>query len=207
MNERDQIMATSGARHWLALLATLVPATCLAQTYFPPGVLGETPEAAREVTNQYSRVLKVLHEPSFLELAQQEPTWEAYRFLWLREFDHPVSIRLIIKSKPSGWFYRRMASGKSPEQPGRIRDSGMSWSWRSRTASFLRTVEVASFWELPTLTQTDQPCRSHWVIEGIRHGQYHVIDRCSPDLNDPVREIGVRAIAFGHLRNQRRSVY
>jgi hypothetical protein len=200
-------MTAKGALHRLALLAMLLPAFALAQTYFPPGVLGETPEADRDVANRYSRVLKVLHEPSFLELARQEPTWEAYRFLWLRQSDHPVSIRLIIKTTPSGWFYRRTSSGKSPDEPCRIRDSGMSWSWRSRTAAFLRTIEDAKFWELPALVQTDHPCRSHWVIEGIRHGQYHVIDRCSPDLSDPVREIGVRAISYGHLRNQRRSVY
>ena len=59
------------------------------QTYFPPNVLGKTAAASDVVANQYSKFLKALREPSLLELAQRNPTVEAYRFLWLRELDRP----------------------------------------------------------------------------------------------------------------------
>ena len=100
-----------------------------AQTYFPPGVLARTPEASEAAANQYSKFLKSLHEPSLLELAQHDPSAEVYRLLWLREFDRPASIRFVTKPGGTGWFYRRMTSGKGGAQPGRV--SGMG-SGRNR---------------------------------------------------------------------------
>ena len=93
-----------------------------AQTYFPPGVLAGTPEASQVTANQYSKFLRSLHEPSLWELAQQDPKAEAYRILWLREFDRPASIRFVVKPGGTGWFYRRMTTGKGGTQPGRIVD-------------------------------------------------------------------------------------
>ena len=88
---------------------------------------------------------------------------------------------------------------------------GMSWAWKSRAASFLSTVEGAGFWNLPTLGDTggdpNAACRAHWILEGIKNGQYHVVDRCSPDQADPVRVIGVLAMKLGNLRVHGRSVY
>jgi hypothetical protein len=87
----------------------------------------------------------------------------------------------------------------------------MSWAWKSRTASFLGTVERAGFWNLPTLADDDRnaipACRAHWIVEGIRNGQYHVVDRCSPDQADPVRTVGVLAMKLGNLRVRKSDVY
>lgn len=185
--------------------------TVSAQTYFPPGVLAGTPEASQAATNQYSKFLRSLREPSLSELAQQDPKAEAYRLLWLREFDRPARIRFVVKPAGTGWFYRRMTTGKGGTQPGRIVEYGMSWSWKSRTASFLGTIEGAGFWNLPTLVYGDEnaipACRAHWILEGIKNGQYHVVDRCSPDQTDPVSVIGMRAMKLGNLRVHGRDVY
>jgi len=185
--------------------------TVSAQTYFPPDVLAGTPEASQVAANQYSKFLRSQHEPSLWELAQQDPKAEAYRLLWLREFDRPASIRFVVKPGGTGWFYRRMTTGKGGTQPGRIVEYGKSWSWKSRTASFLGTIAGAGFWNLPTLVYGDgnaiPACRSHWILEGIKNGQYHVVDRCSPDQTDPVRVIGMRVMKLGNLRVHGRNVY
>jgi hypothetical protein len=182
-----------------------------AQTYFPSGVLAKTPEASEVASNQYSKFLKSLHEPSLLEWAQHDPSAEVYRFLWLREFDRPASIRFVAKPGGTGWFYRRMTSGKGGAQPGRVTEYGMSWSWKSRTASFLSTVEGSGFWNLPTLADAGgdaiPACRAHWIVEGIKGGQYHIVDRCSPDPSDPVRTVGMKAIKLGNLRVHGSNVY
>jgi len=193
------------------VLLTLAAECGHAQIYFPPGILGRTPQGSEVAADQYSKFLKALHEPSLLELAQQNPNVEAYRLLWLREFDRPASIRFVKRSSGTGWFYRRMTSGKGGAQPGRMTEYGMSWSWKSRTASFLNTVEGAGFWNLPTLADTAGSalpvCWAHWIIEGIKNGKYHVVDRCSPDQTDPVRVIGIRAVKFGNLRVRRTQIY
>jgi len=182
-----------------------------AQTYFPPGVFAKTPEASAVIANRYSKFLASLHEPSLLELAQQDPNAEAFRFLWLREFDRPASIRFVRKPGGTGWFYKRMTTGTGGTQSGRLAEYGMAWSWKSRTASFLRTVEGVGFWSLPTLADGDgtriPACRAHWILEGIKNGQYHVVDRCSPDQTDPVRVVGMLAMKLGNLKVHRSNVY
>jgi hypothetical protein len=182
-----------------------------AQTYFPPGVLAVTTDASEAAEKQYSKFLKSMHEPPLLELARHDPSAEAYRLLWLREFDRPASIRFVKKPGGTGWFYRRVTSGKGGAQPGRLSEYGMSWSWKSRTASFLSTVERARFWNLPTLADPDRNamagCLAHWIVEGIKDGQYHVVVRCSPDQTDPVRVVGMQAMKLGHLRVRTNNVY
>jgi hypothetical protein len=180
-------------------LVVLIAQVSAAQTYFPPGI--------PEDTSGYELVLKALREPSLWELSRQNPSAEAYRFLYLRERDRPASIRLVVgKSGSTGWFYRRMSSGQG-DQPGGIREYGMSWSWKSRTAAFLSIVEDEGFWNLATLAGPVSGCRSHWIIEGVKQGRYHLVDRCSPDPADPVRVIASRAMKWGNLRISRSRIY
>ena len=179
-----------------------VTSSAFAQVFFPPGAL---PDASAQC---YTEFLQALHEPSLLELASRDPSAEVYRLLWLRDDDSPASVRFVIKPSGTGWFHRRMTGGTGATRPTGLREYGTSWSWRSRTASFQKTIDDASFWS----AANDAPgahgiCRSHWVLEGVRRGQYRVIDRCSPDENDPVRIIGVRVMRLGHLRVHGRQVY
>jgi hypothetical protein len=165
-----------------------------AQTFFPPGAL----PAASE--RHYMRFLQALREPSLFELASRDPSAEAYRLLWLRDDDRPASVRFAIKPGGTGWFYRRMTGGTGAAGPTGLRETGTAWSWKSRTASFLKTVNDAGFWNVPEIASDSGGfCRSHWILEGARRGQYRVIDRCSPDENDPVHAIGMRAMRLGNL--------
>jgi len=183
----------------VALLVALISQVSAAQTYFPPGI--------PEDTSDHALVLKALREPSLWELSRRDPSAEAYRFLYLRERDRPASIRFLVsKSGSTGWFYRRMCAGRG-DQPGGIREYGMSWSWKSRTASFLAIIEDQGFWNLATLDARVSGCQSHWIIEGIRQGQYHVVDRCSPDPADPARVIAAHAMKWGNLRIQKSRIY
>lgn len=181
---------------------TLAASSTFAQTFFPPGAL---PDAS---AIRYTQFLKALHEPSLFELASRDRTAEAYRLLWLRDNDRPASIRLAIKPSGRGWFYRRIAGGTGSTQATGLREYGMSWSWKSRTASFLQTVDNAGFWSLPDSTPSSQGiCRSRWILEGARHGNYRVIDRCSPADDDPIRIIGVRAMRLANVRVHGRQIY
>jgi len=180
----------------------LVASSTVAQTFFPPDALPDS-SAIR-----YTRFLQALHEPSLFELAGRDPNAEAYRLLWLRDHDRPASIRFVINARGRGWFYRHMTGGTGSTQPTGLRESGMSWSWKSRTASFLKTVDETGFWSLPESPASSQsPCRSHWIVEGVRRGQYRVIDRCSPGADDPIRVIGVRTMRLGNLRVHGRQIY
>ena len=101
-----------------------------------------------------------------------------------------------------------MTGGTGSTQPTGLRDSGMSWSWKSRTASFLKAVDDAGFWSLSDGAPSLQGvCRSQWILEGALRGQYRVIDRCSPTEDDPIRIIGVRAMRLASLKVHGRQIY
>jgi hypothetical protein len=187
---------------WLTAWALAATAPALPQTYFPKGAL---PEAAAV---HYARFLTAMHEPSLYELSRQDQDAEAYRLLWLRSDQRPASVRFVRKPGGTGWFYRRMAGGTGSTLPGGLRESGMSWSWKSRTASFLRTIDDAGFWNLASGgSGTPGFCGSHWILEGVRKGQYRVIDRCSPQETDPILIIGVRAMRLANLRVHGSQIY
>jgi hypothetical protein len=187
---------------WLTALALAVTPHALPQTYFPTGALPEVSAV------HYARFLTAMHEPSLYELSRQNPGAEAYRLLWMRSDQRPATVRFVPKPGGTGWFYRRTAGGTGSTVPSGLRESGMSWSWKTRTASFLRTVDDAGFWNLAS-GDSDTPgfCRSHWILEGVRQGQYRVIDRCSPPETDPIHIIGVRAMRLANLRVHGSQIY
>ena len=187
---------------WWTALAFATAVRAFPQSYFPVGAL---PEAA---ALHYARFLTAMHEPSLHALSRQNPGAEAYRLLWLRSDQRPATIRFVRKDGGTGRFYRRMTGGSGSTLPGGLREYGMSWSWKSRTASFLSTIDDAGFWSLAG-GGSDTPgfCRSHWILEGVRQGQYRVIDRCSPPETDPIRIIGVRAMRLANLRVHGSQIY
>ena len=186
----------------LTALALAATEPALPETYFPAGALAEV------AATRYARFLTAMREPSLYELSRQRPDAEAYRLLWLRSDRRPASIRFTLKPGGTGWFYRRMIGGTGSTLSGGLREYGTSWSWKSRTASFLSTIDNVGFWSMATDgSDTRDVCRSHWVLEGVRQGQYRVIDHCSPPENDPIRIIGVRAMKLGNLRVHRNQIY
>ena len=125
----------------MLLAAVVLPA----QQYFPSGVLGRTPQEHESTAQWYSRHLKALHEPSLWELSQRDPKAEVYRFLWLRTFHHPVSVRLVVRAGGSGWMNVHMASGHGGYEPGRMSRYHLFWLTKAKTQSFLAQLDGAVF--------------------------------------------------------------
>jgi hypothetical protein len=166
-----------------ALLAlVLASGTLSAQQYFPAGVLDKDRQADQFKANWYSKQLKALREPSLWELSRQDPKAEAYRFLWLRSHHHPIAVRLVVRANGSGWINSRETRGQGSDLSGGsgINRYGVSWLRKSRTQSLLADVGNAGFWNLPTLLDPAPPAHvdgARWIVEGVRNGEYHVVDR------------------------------
>lgn len=200
-------MRLSAVLCFLMLWACVLPG----QEYFPPGVLGETPQEHEFNSHWYSRQLKALHEPSLWELSQRDPKAEVYRFLWLRSFHHPISVRLVVRSSGSGWMNSHMTSGKGGYAPGRITRYNIFWLTKSKTQSFLAALESADFWNLPTLLPAKENTvnldGAQWILEGAKNGHYRIIDRWSPETPDPVRAIGMLALKLGRFKLRSTDLY
>ncbi len=72
-------------------------------------------------------------------------------------------------------------------------------------------INGVSFWNLPTLQPSDGTVGldgAQWIIEGAKDGRYHVIDRWSPDRDNPAHIIGmIFAIDLAKLRLLYQEVY
>lgn len=170
---------------WLGVLLMAVPAV----QYFPDGVFGSTTSQHRFRTEWYSKHLTAMREPSLYQLAQQDASAEAYRFLWLRTFDHPVCVRLTVRKDGTALLTSKEMDGHGGYAPGRLKLNKTTAISRDRTDWFRGQFEKRAIWNLPTRLSADGLDGAQWIIEGVKSGRYHIVDRWSPGTGDPVHDI------------------
>jgi hypothetical protein len=161
------------------------------ESNFPKGALSDNARQDEFRTVWYSTHLKALQELSLLQLAQN-PAVQSYRFLWLRTFHHPVVVRLDFKSDGTGAITTKVASGAGGYKPGHLVENTTRPLSREQMEKFLVAVKRAQFWELPSHeTPATEGCDgAQWIIEGVKDGEYHVVDRWTPS-SGPVRDLGM----------------
>lgn len=154
----------------------------------------------------YSAQLRALKEPSLSVLAHQ-PNAESYRFLWLRTFRHPVAIRIRLRADGHWILVTKMASGAGGYGPGTLTTNTSRELTAQEVRDFLSRVEKVEFWSAPNpvndQTGTDG---SQWIIEGVKGGAYHVVDRWMPK-SGPTRELGMYLVNLAALHTPPKEVY
>lgn len=173
----------------------LLTVFCFAQAvaYFPESVLGDDPQEEKSRVERYSKFLTALHEPSLWEASRTQRT-PSYRFLWLRSFHHPVSVRLDVQSDGTAMVTTTITSGKGGYEPGKVIETRTRKLNGEQTRWFLDVVDEVKFWSLPT-NPPKQPNMigldgAEWVLEGVKDNQYHVVDRWSPEKGE-VHTLGI----------------
>jgi hypothetical protein len=163
--------------------------------YFPAGVLSNNKRGDQFKSEWYSKQLQALEEPSLWELSKgPTPVKESYRFLWLRTFHQPVAIRVDMVENGTARLTVKMANGAGGYAPGKLIQNETLTLTKERTDRFLTLIEKNAFWKLPTLEESKMGCDgAQWVIEGVKGGTYHLVDRWSPDDGE-VRAIGLSMI-------------
>ena len=151
--------------------------------YFPKGTFDDGWQNQDAGVNEwYGKFLKAAGEQSLI--TDHDENLEIYRFLWLRSFHHPVMIRVVR----DGYFFNLVSvelSGAGGYEPGR------KWATAKMTISqddwcaFISLLEKASFWSMES-TRTDEIGNdgAQWILEGMRKGRYHLVDRWSPRNGD-----------------------
>lgn len=168
---------------------------CFAQAvaYFPERVLGDDSWEEKFKTEWYSKFLTALNEPS-LWMASKTQRMTSYRFLWLRSFHHPVSVRLDVQSDGTALVRTTITSGHGGYEPGKIISSRTRKLNREQTRWFLNLVDEVKFWSLPTNPPKDPNVvgldGAEWVLEGVKDNQYHVVDRWSPEKGE-IHTLGI----------------
>jgi len=161
------------------LLTLLIVSPTIAQIrYFPPNF----------PANWYESDLKAMKEPSLWESSKKQKT-ESYRFVWLRSFHNPVSIRIDLHSDGTSLLIRKMTTGVTG-RAGRLIQNETFTLDHSQTSRFLERIEQYRFWKLPPVLEDRGDDGAQWIIEGVRDGNYHIADRWSPKAGE-IRVLGL----------------
>src|SRR5664280_2333451 len=87
------------------LIFILILTSCLSaraqKAYFPKQCFDSDAKLNKFLDPYYTLEVKLLGEASFLGLSTN-PAVHSYRFLWLRTFHHPISVRLDIQPDNTG---------------------------------------------------------------------------------------------------------
>jgi hypothetical protein len=174
---------------WLAALAIMTLSMQSQAQFFPKSSLDLRGDDFN--AKWYSNQLHALGEPSLFALAQEEEA-ESYRFLWLRTFHHPIAVRVDRLQSDGSWILvTKIASGAGGYSPGKLTTNTSRKLTAQDVQNLLSKFESSGFWNAPNpvndQTGTDG---SQWIIEGVKAGHYHVIDRWSPK-NGPARDLGL----------------
>lgn len=123
----------------------------------------------------YSNELRAMNEPSLLSF---DPSSEVYRFLWLRSFNHPISVRvwhsgdeyfiaaieMSASASNGGKEFKRKSRRVTPEE----------WS------TLTEKLEKICFWSFRADLIGSAEDGARWIVEGLSAERYHVIDLQSP---------------------------
>lgn len=132
------------------------------------------PEA--EVKKDVAGIDKRLKE---LPLETLAGNGEAFRFIWLRTFHHPI----VISIKNTSGIYKlhwAIWSGAGGYGWGKLAKQGSKDLSSAQWKLFKSGVDSAYFWELPAYRNDVGNDGSDWILEGQQAGKYHVVQKWTP---------------------------
>ncbi len=125
----------------------------------------------------YSKYLEAMNEPAFFSL---EGHGESYRFIWLRSFDHPITIRIWQIGQEKIMVVKELDEVGGNLPAGKLILDQRRQLTEDEWGKFLSLVNEASFWRLQTRTDELGKDGASWILEGKKEGKTHLVDRFSP---------------------------
>jgi len=138
----------------------------------------------------YSRALGALEEPSIFSDGCKEK--RCVRFLWLRTFHKPVSVRIEFSADGTSTLFYKQTDGKGGYEFGRLELSA------DRDLSVEQTSKIAKLAELAVWDAPDWAAGldgANWVVEFRDRDGYLVVDAWAP-YNSPIHDLGVMLIGL-----------
>lgn len=179
-----------------------------ADAYFPFGVLGCSEREEEFLTDWYESALKAMREPSLWALSKSDPHAEVYRFLWLRSFNRPIAVRLVVNANQEGQVITKVLAMAEVIEAGDLIASRTQTVGRHSTGLFQARASEARLWELLPRRAPPAPDGAMWILEAVRDGQYRIVDRQSPPEGDPVYTLGMTLMRdIAGIRLDPREIY
>lgn len=151
--------------------------------YFPKEIF--TIEA---LETWYGSNLKEMKEESFLKISDKNK--EAYRFLWLRSFHHPIFVR-IERNQDKYNLVAKEYDGKADIKPGKLLRTDEKSISKEEWCEFIELLEKSDFWNIKAREYSDIINGfdgAQWILEAAKEDRYHAIDAWSPE-DENFREV------------------
>jgi len=145
-------------------------------SYFPQSIPTRG-EGLRTMNEWYGNHLKAMSEPVLWK--ESKSGAERYRFLWLRTFDHPISVRVESTGSTATLFFKEL-NGAGGYDPGELIATKSVVINPEAWCAFIKKLDQANYWNGPLERDDLGHDGSQWILEGVRGGRYHVVDRWTP---------------------------
>ena len=180
-----------------SVVMVVVWSAALAQdAYFPEKAFSDDPWSNRFTADWYSHELRILEEPSLVKQASNASS-ESYRFLWLRTFHHPVAVRVDLRPDGTGVVTIKVADGGAgfPRSSVHLIEDISRPLLREQAKAFLAQIKRGNFWSIGSVPNENGLDGAEWIVEGVQHGKYHVVQQWSPK-EGPIHDLGLMFV-FG----------
>lgn len=146
--------------------------------FFPPKSLDDNPDCNQVRHNWYSSHLLAMQEqPLYPPDADQS---DVYRLLYLLCWDSPVLVRFSLTGAVWRVVCKRTNGFSEFGFGGQLTDEDPRDLSPDEAARFLSLLDGAAFWDMPSCDLSLGFDGAHAVLEGVKGGRYHVVDRWSP---------------------------
>lgn len=176
-------------------VGTVATSTMDENLYFPLRVFSENDQSDQGYADWFSRYLKAMNEQPLHSLDEEG---ESYRFLWLRTFHSPVAVR-IWRCGTERFISVKEMSGMGGYDPGNLIVNQERELTDAEWTGLMRLLDDSCFWQLPTAKAIIATDGAQWVFEGVKDGNYHVVNRWSPH-GGTYRELCLYALELSGLK-------
>lgn len=187
------------------VLASLLLFSQDAMHYFPPRTFSDSPTLEQGFVKWYSHNLAALHEPSLWSESKDQHR-RSFRFLWLRTWDKPLSIRVDMNTDETATLTLAVCSGTGGDNPGNLETHGTKQLSSEQVNALTVMFRTAQFWAMPTTEESSGKDGARWILEGVDGGQYHIVERWSPK-DGPVRQLGLQLLRLSAYNVSSDKVY
>jgi hypothetical protein len=188
-----------------ALACILLGTAACAQDYFPNLAFSDNQKLHNSTVQWYSKHLRAMEEPSLFEAAPQGAE-ETFRFVWLRTWHNPLSVRIMIRGNGRAEMLVKMSDGAGGYKPGVLAKNATVSLDAEETKTLLGLIAKAGFWELSTTEDRRGFDGAEWIFEGRKADRYHVTTRWTPGKG-AYRELGVFIILRSKLGIKPEDIY
>jgi len=119
---------------------------------------------------------------------------ETYRFTCLRTFHAPFAIRVSKQGQAPANLMVKISDGAGGYSSENLVSTSAKQISDEEWAQITEALNKNDFWNMPTQKISSGSDGSEWIVEGVKNGKYHVVDRWTPQKGTDYRLIGEKLI-------------